>query len=68
VLALEGGGDLGAAFLKNCRTHDHQEPQRGKKDQGAQCCRHRVLLGGGYVPYLFWSVKRKVRISHALET
>ena len=31
ALALEGGGDLRAAFLKNRRTHDHQKPQSGEE-------------------------------------
>jgi hypothetical protein len=33
--ALEGGGDLRAAFLKNPRTQDQQKPQSGEKGQGA---------------------------------
>jgi hypothetical protein len=41
-LAPEGGGDLGAAFLKNRRTHDHQQPQGGEKGEGAQSCNHRI--------------------------
>jgi hypothetical protein len=34
-MPLEGGGDLGAAFLKNGSTQDHQKPQGGEKGQGA---------------------------------
>jgi hypothetical protein len=40
--ALEGSGDLGAAFLKHGRTHDHQRPHRGEENEGAHCCHHRV--------------------------
>jgi len=42
ALALEGGGDLRAAFLKNASTDDHQQPKRGEKDEGAQGCNHRI--------------------------
>src|SRR4051812_43486876 len=41
-LALEGGGDLRAAFLKNRRTHDNQQPQGGEEDEGGQWCNHRI--------------------------
>jgi hypothetical protein len=34
VNALEGGGNLAAAFLKNRCTQDHEEPQGGEKGQG----------------------------------
>jgi hypothetical protein len=40
--ALEGGGDLRPALLKNRRTHDHEQPQGGEEDEGAQCCNHRI--------------------------
>src|SRR5436190_191780 len=40
--ALEGGDDLRAALLKNCRTHDYEQPQSGQEDEGAQSCNHRV--------------------------
>jgi hypothetical protein len=40
--ALEGGGDLRAAFLKNCRTDDNQQPQSDEEDEGAQSCNHRI--------------------------
>jgi hypothetical protein len=33
--ALEGSGDLGAAFLKDCRTQNHEKPQGRQKGQGA---------------------------------
>jgi hypothetical protein len=39
--ALEGGGDFRAAFLKNRRTDDDQEPQSGEEDEGAEGCNHR---------------------------
>jgi hypothetical protein len=68
VFALEGGGDLVAAFLKNRRTHNHQEPKGRKKDQGAHCCRHRILLGGRFVPDLFSSVKWRGSGEATLET
>jgi len=47
VFALEGGGDLRAALLKNRCTDDHQEPKGGEEGEGAECCSHRVrvLLG-----------------------
>jgi len=41
-LALEGSGDLGAAFLKNCGTDDHEHPQSGEEGEGAESCNHRV--------------------------
>jgi hypothetical protein len=41
-LALEGSGDLRAAFLKNRGTHDHEQPQGGEKGEGAQRCNHRI--------------------------
>jgi len=34
-LALEGGGDLRAAFLKNPGTYDHEQPQGGEERKGA---------------------------------
>jgi hypothetical protein len=40
--ALEGGGDLRPALLKNRRTHDHEQPQSGEEDEGAQSCNHRI--------------------------
>src|SRR5437870_3304753 len=40
--ALEGSGDLCAALLKNCRTHDYEQPQSGQEYEGAQSCNHRV--------------------------
>jgi hypothetical protein len=40
--APEGSGDLRAAFLKNRRTHDYQQPQRGEKGEGAESCNHRI--------------------------
>jgi hypothetical protein len=39
--ALEGSGDLCAAFLKNCGTDDHDHPQGGQENEGAQSCSHR---------------------------
>jgi len=41
-LALKGSGDLGAAFLKNCRTDDHEQPQGGEEGEGAESCNHRI--------------------------
>jgi hypothetical protein len=41
-LAPEGGGDLRAAFLKDGRTHDDDQPQGGEKGEGAESCNHRV--------------------------
>jgi hypothetical protein len=41
-LAPEGGGDLRAAFLKNRRTNDYQQPQGGEKGEGAKSCNHRI--------------------------
>jgi hypothetical protein len=41
-LAPEGGDDLFAAFLKNRRTHDYQQPQGGEKGEGAESCNHRI--------------------------
>ena len=35
-LALEGSGDLRAAFLKNRCTHDHEQPQGGEEGRGYQ--------------------------------
>ena len=43
-LALEGSGDLGAAFLKNRGTEDHQQPQSGEKGEGAERCNHGIVL------------------------
>jgi hypothetical protein len=40
-LALEGRGDLRAAFLKNCGADDDQHPNCGEEDEGAQSCNHR---------------------------
>jgi hypothetical protein len=34
-IALEGSGDLRAAFLKNRSTQDDEQPQCGEKGQGA---------------------------------
>jgi hypothetical protein len=45
-LALEGGDDLRAAFLKNRCTHDSQQPQGGKEYEGAHSCNHRIILLG----------------------
>jgi hypothetical protein len=45
-MALEGGGDLRAAVLKNCRTHDNQQPQGGKESEGGKGCNHRIVLLG----------------------
>ena len=42
LLALEGSGDFRAALLKNGSTQDHEQPDRGKKDEGAQRCNHRI--------------------------
>jgi hypothetical protein len=42
-LALEGSGDLGAAFLKNRGTDDRQQPQSGEEGEGAQGCKHFAL-------------------------
>jgi hypothetical protein len=39
-IALEGGGDLRAAFLKNRGTQDHEQPQGGEEWKGAQSCDH----------------------------
>jgi hypothetical protein len=36
MMALEGSGDLRAAFLKNCRTQDQEQPDGGDKGQGAK--------------------------------
>jgi len=33
-LALEGSGDLGAAFLKNSGTQHHEQPQSGEEGKG----------------------------------
>jgi hypothetical protein len=33
--ALEGSGDLRAAFLKNLHTQDREQPQGGNERQGA---------------------------------
>jgi hypothetical protein len=41
-LPLEGGGDPRAAFLKDCRAYDDQEPQSGEEDEGGQSCNHRI--------------------------
>ena len=40
--ALEGSGDLRAAFLKNRGPDDHQQPQGGKEGEGTQSCNHRI--------------------------
>jgi hypothetical protein len=39
--ALEGGGDLRAAFLKNRGAHHDQQPKSGEEGEGAQSCNHR---------------------------
>jgi hypothetical protein len=41
-LAPEGRGDLGAAFLKDGRAHDDDQPQGSEKGEGAESCNHRV--------------------------
>jgi hypothetical protein len=45
-LALEGSGDLRAAFLKNRGTDDHEHPQSAEEGEGAQRrnhrCNHRI--------------------------
>lgn len=34
-MPLEGGGDLGAALLKNGGAQDHEKPQGSEEGQGA---------------------------------
>jgi hypothetical protein len=51
--ALEGSGDLRAAFLKNRRTHDDQEPQSGEEGEGTKSCSHRIILVSDASP--FWT-------------
>jgi hypothetical protein len=41
-LRLEGGGDLGAAFLKDHGPQNYEQPQGGEKGEGAKRCNHCV--------------------------
>jgi len=43
-LALEGSGDLLAAFLKNACAQHNQKPERGQEGQGAESCIHHDRL------------------------
>jgi len=62
-LALEGSGNLRAAFLKNHGTKHNEQPQSGKEGKGAQNCGHHGLppLRRLNVHFLFSLVKHGFR-------